>query len=219
MTISRGQAGGEIADWPDVSRCIQLGNFFVQVETDPNLAVQQPGKGAAVKTEGQQAVLAMHRMRQQLVKGRTMQINSLRGLLTGYGEVMSRSRKGLDSAIPDVLARLANRLPTMLIETLREQWNNLVKLDEQIVSQYPVEIQGSCTCFSSGAARFCPTRARPTWGMRIRKAGAGYSARATKQAQGSRRPESSPPVMRLPIRKFPLVTRPVSQISRRSGPP
>lgn len=121
MTISRGQAGGKIADWPDVSRCIQLGNFFVQVETDPNLAVQQPGKGAAVKTEGQQAVLAMHRMRQQLVKGRTMQINSLRGLLTGYGEVMSRSRKGLDSAIPDVLARLANRLPTMLIETLREQ--------------------------------------------------------------------------------------------------
>ncbi|HDR9085962.1 transposase [Burkholderia vietnamiensis] len=96
------------------------------------LAVQQPGKGVAVKTEGQQAVLAMHRMRQQLVKMRTMQINSLRGLLTEYGEVMGRSRKGLDSAIPDVLERLANRLPTMLIETLRDQWNNLVKLDEQI---------------------------------------------------------------------------------------
>jgi transposase len=43
------------------------------------LAVQQPGKSVAVKTEGQQAVLALHRMRQQLVKFRTMQINSLRG--------------------------------------------------------------------------------------------------------------------------------------------
>lgn len=45
------------------------------------LAVQQPGKAVAVKTEAQQAVLALHRMRQQLVKFRTMQSNGLRGLL------------------------------------------------------------------------------------------------------------------------------------------
>ena len=32
------------------------------------LAVQQPGKAVAIKTEAQQAVLALHRMRQQLVK-------------------------------------------------------------------------------------------------------------------------------------------------------
>jgi transposase len=41
------------------------------------MAVQQPGKSVAEKTETQQAVLALHRMRQQLVKFRTMQINSL----------------------------------------------------------------------------------------------------------------------------------------------
>uniref|UniRef100_E6PSA7 Uncharacterized protein n=1 Tax=mine drainage metagenome TaxID=410659 RepID=E6PSA7_9ZZZZ len=52
------------------------------------LAVQQPGKAVAVKSEDQQAVLAMHRVRQQLVKVRTMQINALRGLMTEYGEVM-----------------------------------------------------------------------------------------------------------------------------------
>lgn len=46
------------------------------------LAVQQPGKDVAIKTEAQQAVLAMHRMRQQLIKFRTMQMNGLRGLLT-----------------------------------------------------------------------------------------------------------------------------------------
>jgi len=56
------------------------------------LAVQQPGKEVAMKTEAQQAVLALHRMRQQLVKFRTMQGNCLRGLLTEYGEVMGRSR-------------------------------------------------------------------------------------------------------------------------------
>jgi transposase len=43
-------------------------------------AVQQSGiKLAAVKSEAQQAVLALHRMRQQLVKFRTAQINGLRG--------------------------------------------------------------------------------------------------------------------------------------------
>ena len=58
-------------------------------------AVQQPGiKTVAIKTEEQQAVLAMHRMRQQLVKFRTAQINGLRGLLSEYGEVMPQGRAG-----------------------------------------------------------------------------------------------------------------------------
>ncbi|MDW3682754.1 IS110 family transposase [Cupriavidus sp. CV2] len=96
------------------------------------LAVQQPSKAVAVKTEAQQAVLALHRMRQQLVKFRTMQINSLRGLLTEYGEVMGKGRATLDKAIPAVLARVADRLPKVLIDTLREQWSGLTKLDEQI---------------------------------------------------------------------------------------
>lgn len=85
-----------------------------------------------MKTETQRAVLALHRMRQQLVKFRTMQINSLRGLLTEYGEVMAKSRAALDKAIPAVLARVADRLPAVLIDTLREQWNGLTKLDGQI---------------------------------------------------------------------------------------
>lgn len=97
------------------------------------LAVQQPCKALAVKTEEQQAVLAMHRMRQQLVKVRTMQINALRGLLTEYGEVMGKSRTALDKGIPAALEKLAERLPAMLIDSLREQWNGLTKLDEQIV--------------------------------------------------------------------------------------
>lgn len=98
------------------------------------LAAQQPSKPIAVKTEMQQAMLALRRMRDQLVKFRTMQINSLRGLLTEYGEVMGKGRVALDKAIPDVLARVAERLPAALIDTLREQWNGLTKLDEQIAA-------------------------------------------------------------------------------------
>jgi transposase len=96
------------------------------------LAVQQPGKAIAVKTEAQQAVLALHRMRQQRVKVRTMQINHLRGLLTEYGEVMGTGRAALDQALPIALDKLAERLPSMLIDTLREQWNELTRLDAQI---------------------------------------------------------------------------------------
>lgn len=62
------------------------------------IALQQPGvRPVAVKTEIQQAVLALHRMRQQLVKSRTMQSNGLRGLLAEYGEVIP-SRPGCTGA-------------------------------------------------------------------------------------------------------------------------
>ena len=47
-------------------------------------AAQQPGvRAVAIKSEEQQAILALHRMRQQLVKFRTAQTNGLRGLLPG----------------------------------------------------------------------------------------------------------------------------------------
>lgn len=78
-------------------------------------AVQQPSKAVAVKTEMQQAMLALHRLRQQLLKIRTLQTNVLHGLLTEYGEVMGKGRTALDKAMPEVLGRVAEasdkRLP------------------------------------------------------------------------------------------------------------
>ncbi len=112
--------------------------FNVRNKNDPAdaraiwLAVQQPSKPVAVKTEMQQAMLALHRARQQLVEFRTMQINGLRGMLGEFGEVMGAKRAGIVRAIADVLARAAQRLPAALIDTLREQWNRVAELDEQI---------------------------------------------------------------------------------------
>ena len=46
-------------------------------------AAQRPGmRFVAIKSEAQQAVLTLHRVRQQLVKMRRMQINQTHGLLT-----------------------------------------------------------------------------------------------------------------------------------------
>ncbi len=96
-------------------------------------AVRQPGvKTVAVKSEEQQAVLALHRMRQQLVKFRTAQINGLRGLLSEYGEVMPCGRGGMKRDIAGVLERLSERLPAMLVETLREQWGRVAALDDEV---------------------------------------------------------------------------------------
>ena len=97
------------------------------------MAAQQPEvKAVAVKTEAQQAVLAMHRIRQQLVKMRTAQINALRGLLAEYGEVFGLGRKALDTGMKAALERLAERLPSPLIDTLRDHWNELVQLDQRV---------------------------------------------------------------------------------------
>ena len=96
-------------------------------------AVQQPGvKAVAVKTEEQQGILALHRMRQQLVKFRTAQINGLRGLLTEYGEIMPRGRAGMRRDTAAALERVSERLPAMVIETLREQWGRVAQLDDEV---------------------------------------------------------------------------------------
>ena len=97
------------------------------------MAVQVPGfKTVAVKSEEQQAVLALHRMRQQLVKFRTAQINGLRGLLTEYGEVMPQGRAGMRRDMAEILERVSERLPALVIDTLREQWVRIGRLDEEI---------------------------------------------------------------------------------------
>jgi transposase len=86
----------------------------------------------AVKSQMQQAVLALHRMREQLVKFRTMQSNGLRGLLAEYGLVMAAGRAALNKAMPGILQKLSEQLPAVLIDSLREQWAELARLDERI---------------------------------------------------------------------------------------
>ena len=94
---------------------------------------QQPGvKTVAVRSKEQQAVLAMHRMRQQRVKFRTARINSLRGPLTEYGEVMPKGRAGTSRAIALALERVSERLPAMIIEMLRELLARVTQLDGEI---------------------------------------------------------------------------------------
>ncbi|MDE9590601.1 IS110 family transposase, partial [Xenorhabdus bovienii] len=94
--------------------------------------VQQPGKLVAIKNEEQQAILSLHRMRCQLVKFRTSQINALHGLLLEFGETVHKGRAALDKAMPEVLERLREKLAPFLLSLLEEQYYRLSEIDAQI---------------------------------------------------------------------------------------
>jgi transposase len=98
-------------------------------------AVQRPGmKFVAVKNEAQQAVLTLHRMREQLVKMRTMQTNQLRGLLYEFGMDLPQGRRKGMERIPSELEKLESVLPAMVIETLRGQLKRVEVLDKDIAA-------------------------------------------------------------------------------------
>ncbi|NTV94741.1 MAG: IS110 family transposase [Thiobacillus sp.] len=98
-------------------------------------AAQQPdARFVAVKTEAQQAILALHRLRAQLLKFRIMQTNALRGLLYEFGEVLPESHAALAKALPTALASLDTHVPAMLLDSLREQWSRVVSVDKEIAT-------------------------------------------------------------------------------------
>ena len=96
-------------------------------------AVQQPEmRTVAAKTEEQQAMLALHRMRALLVKFRTMQINQLRGLLYEFGATFKAGRVAGLAAIRARMAELEDALPAMLFGSLRDQLQRIDGLEQDI---------------------------------------------------------------------------------------
>ena len=96
-------------------------------------AAQRPEmRFVAIKTEAQQSVLALHRLREQMVKFRTMQGNQLRGLLYEFGVALPPGRaKGMPAAL-EALGVLEETLPAMVIDALHQQMIRIQKLDEDI---------------------------------------------------------------------------------------
>ena len=86
------------------------------------LAIQQPGvKFVGIKSVTQQATLTLHRQRELLIKMRNMQTNALRGLLYEFGAIFAKGKKALFSEIEARLEGLAETLPQMVADSLREQ--------------------------------------------------------------------------------------------------
>ena len=96
-------------------------------------AANQPEmRTVAVKTQDQQSMLSLHRMRALLVKFRTMQVNQLRGLLYEFGVTLRAGRLAGLSEIRKRTAQLESELPGMLWIGLQDQLKRIDELDQDI---------------------------------------------------------------------------------------
>jgi transposase len=104
-------------------------------------AVSRPSmRFVAVKTVAQQALLAMHRVRQGFIKARTAQGNQIRGLLGEYGIVVPQGIGNVTKRVPALIEDASNELPgtfRVLIDRLLE---HLKALDQQVA-----ELEGQIT--------------------------------------------------------------------------
>lgn len=99
------------------------------------VAAQQPHiKPVPVKTERQQACMALHGMRRQLMKVRIMQTNALRGLLAEFGIAMPVGHKQLLKVVQGELAKAQqdNLLPADLVVSVLEQLKRIEALQNDI---------------------------------------------------------------------------------------
>ena len=77
----------------------------------------------SIKSEEQQAVLCLHRIRQGAIKDRTARINRLRGLLAEFGIIMPKGRYPAQNAINNILEDAENNLPFLARELLNDLWH------------------------------------------------------------------------------------------------
>ena len=87
----------------------------------------------SIKSEEQQAVLCLHRIRQGAIKDRTARINRLRGLLAEFGIIMPKGRYPAQKAIGSILEDAENNLPFLARELLNDLWQSIKGLNEEIL--------------------------------------------------------------------------------------
>ncbi len=93
----------------------------------------------AVKNVEQQAVLALHRVRQGLVRARTAQANQLRGLLSEFGLIIPQGIGHIIKRVPILLTEAADELPGAFRHLVEHMLTHFRDLDRQ-VSELEVQI-------------------------------------------------------------------------------
>src|SRR3954463_13220762 len=95
-------------------------------------AVQRPGmRFVPVKREDRQALLMLHRVREQLLKQRTATVNALRAHLAEFGIVAAQRRTGPREPLARGPHQEGRRLPPLARELLRALAEHLRGLEER----------------------------------------------------------------------------------------
>lgn len=96
-------------------------------------AVSRPSmRFVPIKSLEQQAVLALHRVRQGMVKARTAQANQIRSLIAEVGLVLPLGLNQL-RRVPVLLDQAADELPLAFQRLIREQLEHLKALDRRVL--------------------------------------------------------------------------------------
>jgi len=96
-------------------------------------AVARPNmRFVPVKTTEQQAILSVHRARQNFVKARTALANEIRGLLSEFGLVMPQKIQTIGLRLPEILEDGDNGLPGTFKQLLQRLGEHLKELDRQV---------------------------------------------------------------------------------------
>lgn len=105
-------------------------------------------KPVAVKSQDQQAILALHRAREQWKDTRTMRINGMRGMLREFGIIAPKGANGFLARLPQLLELHRERLPERVrrlvliywteAEALAQRMDEIEKELKGIVGENPV---------------------------------------------------------------------------------
>lgn len=96
-------------------------------------AVRRPSmRFVPMKNIEQQAILAVHRVRQGLIKARTAQANQIRGLLSEFGLVLPVGIRYVYQRVPILLDEAKGELPGMFQELMLRLLEHLKDLDRQV---------------------------------------------------------------------------------------
>jgi len=85
-----------------------------------------------IKHVEQQAVLAVHRVRQGLVKARTAQANQIRGLLSEFGLIIPQGIAHISKRVPELLDNAGDDVPGAFRELMQRMLDHLKDLDQQV---------------------------------------------------------------------------------------
>ncbi len=86
----------------------------------------------AVKSEDQQALAALHRVRTQWVGTRTARINAIRALLREFGIVLPQGASRVLLLLPQLLEQARDRLPARLRSSVLALWQEIQDLEARI---------------------------------------------------------------------------------------
>lgn len=87
-----------------------------------------------VKTTEQQDLQSMHRIRQRLIRDRTSLVNQIRGLLSEYGVIITRSYRVMKTQLPLIIEDMSNQLTFLMREMIGDLNQELHDINDRVTS-------------------------------------------------------------------------------------